>query len=79
MLKGWMAVAVGAGMAAGLVWGAAKPAEAAMVIGGGVKANMSLVEPAARKKRSRVQCTDYLLWTCCKAPGKPETCKFKIM
>ena len=53
------------------MWGTAKPTQAAMAVGFS-NANMSLVEPAARRKRSRVQCTDYLLWTCCKEPGKEE-------
>jgi hypothetical protein len=77
-----IALAACTGLAAGLVWGASKPVEAAMVIGGGVKADMSLVELAAKKKKKRStapQCTDFLLWTCCKAPGKPESCKFKVM
>jgi len=79
MRKGWIGFAVCAGVAAGLVWGASKPVQAAMTMGGGVKANMSLIEPAAKKKRMmKAQCTDYLLWTCCKAPGKEESCEFKV-
>jgi hypothetical protein len=76
-----IALAACTGLAAGLVWGASSPADAAMSIGGGAKPNMSLIEPAAKKakKKSRTQCTDFLLWTCCKAPGKPESCKFKVM
>ncbi|KAB2919218.1 MAG: hypothetical protein F9K29_06280 [Hyphomicrobiaceae bacterium] len=77
MRKGWIALSLCAGAAAGLAWGTAEPAQAAMVISAG-KVNMSLVEPAARKKRSRAQCTDYLLWRCCKEPGKPEYCKLKV-
>ena len=76
MRMSWFALAACAGAVA--VWGTAKPTQAAMVVGYS-KANMSLVEPAARRKRSRVQCTDYLLWTCCKQPGKEESCKFKVM
>jgi hypothetical protein len=74
----WIALAVCAGAFGGLMWGTAKPTQAAMVVGFS-NANMSLVEPAARRKRSRVQCTDYLLWTCCKEAGKEESCKFKEM
>jgi len=74
----WIALAVCAGAVGGLMWGTAKPTQAAMVVGFS-KTNMSLVEPAARKKRSRAQCTDYLLWRCCKEPGKEESCTFKVM
>jgi hypothetical protein len=79
MRKGWIGLAVCAGVAAGLVWGASKPAQAAMTVGGVKSSNMSLIELAAKKKsKAKAQCTDYLLWTCCKAPGKAESCEFKI-
>ena len=78
MRSTWIALAVCAGAFVGFMSGTAKPTQAAMVVGFS-KASMSLVEPAARKKRSRVQCTDYLLWTCCKEPGKEKSCKFKVM
>jgi hypothetical protein len=78
MRKGWMVAAVCAGVAAGSAWGASQPTQAAMVIGDGM-ANMSLVEPAAKRKRSKAQCTDYIFVTCCKEPGKPEYCKPKLM
>jgi uncharacterized membrane-anchored protein len=76
MRKGWIALAICTGLAAGFAWGTSTPTEAAMVISGG-KANMSLVEQAAKK--SKKQCTTYLFWECCKAPGKPETCDLKKM
>ena len=75
MRKGWIALAVCAGVAAGFAWGTSST-EAAMVIGGG-KASMSLVEQAAKKSKAR--CTTYLFWECCKARGKPETCNWKKM
>ena len=78
MRSTWIALGVCAGAFVGFMWGTAKPTQAAMVVGFS-KASMSLVEPAARKKSSRVQCTDFLLWTCCKEPGKEESCKFKVM
>jgi hypothetical protein len=76
MRTGWIALTVCAGLVGGLVWATSTKTEAAMVIGDG-KMNMSVIETVAKK--SKKQCTDYLFWVCCTAPGKAEVCSVKKM
>jgi hypothetical protein len=76
MRKGWIALTVCAGVAAGFMLTTTKPTQAAMVIGDG-KVNMSLVEQI-KKKKSKVKCEQKLFFKCCAAPGKPEVCDIKM-
>ena len=77
MRKGWIALTVSAGVAGGFLWSTSTATEAAMVISGG-KVNMSLIETAAKKKRSTAVCTQKLIFTCCTEPGKQEVCDIKM-
>jgi|RhiMetdeSRZDD1v2_1073273.scaffolds.fasta_scaffold778300_2 hypothetical protein len=77
MRKVWIVSLLCAGLGAGFMSTSTEPAQAAMVVSSG-KANMSLIEPAARKakRRARQSCWEFFCQRCCTDPrtGK-ETCR----
>lgn len=76
MRKGWIAFSVCTALI-GAVTLTTTGTQAAMVIGDG-KANISLIEQIAKKrKKSKAVCTQKLIFTCCTEPGKQEVCDIK--